>query len=226
MVKMALNESLIRFLESFRDIDDDIEEVEGKISDLILSYDYGTYLDWRHLEDQQPKHEDEWYEDDLNDLKQLQQQLKDLKNKKQKEYEDTISKLPKETTRKEFDGFDISKTDPPYVGNLLNNEKEKQYYLDNKGYTDIYIAEMTPQEYLELCGEYAWKRRFKNIQQIYDNLPSSSKEVIHEYAQRMKNGEKAPTPYIDIKDMGQEGRHRAFAAIEAGIDIIPVVLMV
>ena len=31
---------------------------------------------------------------------------------------------------------------------------------------------------------------------------------------------------IDIKDMGQEGRHRAFAAIEAGIDIIPVVLMV
>lgn len=84
---------------------------------------------------------------------------------------------------------------------------------------------MTPEQYLLLCGKYGWKNnRYTSIDDILKYTPN--KELIKQYAQMFKEGKRAPIPVLDIKHTGQEGRHRAFACIEAGITTIPVLIKI
>ena len=169
--------------------------------------------------------EEEFYEDDIMKVKDLQKEISNLKQKRENEYNQEIQELPPKTTKTNFECFDITKTDPPFDAYMLEGSPDRDYYMKKYGYKDVYIAEMTPDEYLLLCGKYGWKNRFTDVDTIY-NTSGTNKELVQEYAERMKNGEKAPMPVINVKNMGQEGRHRAFAAKFIGLKTIPVLIEV
>ena len=215
MMKDNLVETTIQLLsENFRDYTADIEELEDDLDRLLeLLNDAKLDEDWESVET---------YEKEIADI---EVSLQKLRNIQLDEYEEEIDKLPKETNKTNFEGFDISKTDPSAAEDYIPGNPNREYMLKKYKYLGSHIAEMTPDEYLLLCGKYGWKQQFNNVDEKYDNLSDQSKENIHKYAERMKNGEKAPMPYIDIKRQGQEGRHRAFAAKEAGIEKIPVLLI-
>lgn len=107
-----------------------------------------------------------------------------------------------------------------YLGN-----KDREYMMNKYGYTLAYIAEITPDEYLLLCGKYAWKNIYTDVKQITDMLSEKDWKDIHEIAELMKQGQKFGLPYVDILQQGQEGRHRALAAKEAGIKTIPCLII-
>lgn len=217
-----LVETLIRSLyEGFRDLDVQLEDVKSDLYDLIDSYDIN--YDWDDVLNYEPN--DNWYEDDIERLKELQNKLKELEDKQKEEYEKELKELPPPTNKTNFEGFDITKTDPSDKEDYLPNSKSRDYYMKKYGYTLAYITEITPEEYLLLCGKYGWKRQYNSVQDIEKELTRQGKLDIYEYAKRMKKGEKAPMPYIDIKKQGQEGRHRAFAAIQAGIKTIPCLIL-
>lgn len=122
--------------------------------------------------------------------------------------------LPKEATKSSYEGF------------LLDTNEYHQDYLENleyaksKGYNGAYIAEMSPDEYMDRCS----KEVFKNpIEDTYDGM--DRKEDTNEYAEMMKSGTKFDMPYIDTKSKNQEGRHRALAAKQIGIKTIPVLYL-
>ena len=105
---------------------------------------------------------------------------------------------------------------------MLEGSPDREYYMKKKGFTDVYIAEMTPEEYLLLCGKYGWKNTFTNIDDIIKYTPE--KNLIHKYADMFRQGYKAPMPVLNVKYLTQEGRHRALAAMEVGIKTIPVLI--
>jgi hypothetical protein len=77
---------------------------------------------------------------------------------------------------------------------------------------------MNPKEYIKYVGE--------NLGLTYQETIDSnavSIEKARKYAQDMLSGDKFPIPYIVRDSSSQEGRHRAIAAIEIGIDKIPVI---
>lgn len=224
MNKEELVEAYIKIEESFRDIDKDIEELENKLYDLISGVEvYNNIDDILEYEFS----EEEFYGEDILRGQELQKQIKELYSKRQEEYNKEVSNLPKETNKTEFEGFDITDTDPryPYI-DMIKGSKDRDYCLKKYGYDDVYIAEMTPEEYLLLCGKYGWKTTYTDVKSIYNDLSDRSKRLIHEYATMFKEGKKAPMPTLDIKRQGQEGRHRAFACIEAGIKTMPVLILV
>lgn len=222
MNKHELVEAYINLEEGFREYDIKIEELENELYDIIESVDMfqniGDVLTYEFSEEL-------FYPEDIKRGQELQQEIKDLYNKREQEYQNEIKDLPKETNKTEFEGFDITQTDPPINGYMIKGSKDRDYYMNKYGYNDVYIAEVTPEEYLLLCGKYGWKSNFTDIETIYNN-PATSKELIHEYAQMFREGKKAPMPSIDIRHHGQEGRHRAFACIEAGIKTMPVLIMI
>lgn len=212
-----------KLLEDFRVIDNEIYAVEDELYDLINSAD--MHVGFSEIYDYVC--DDElFYEEDIQKIKELQNRLKTLQAEREDEYNREIKDLPQRTNKTNFEGFDITKTDPSYEEYMLDGNPNREYYMKKHGFQDVYIAEMTPEEYLLLCGKYGWKNTYDNVVDIYDNLSQSSKELIGEYARRMKAGEKAPMPVLNVKHTGQEGRHRAFAAIEAGINTIPVLIEV
>lgn len=79
---------------------------------------------------------------------------------------------------------------------------------------------MTPDEYMDRCAKEIFKTP---IEDSYDGM--EEKEAVHKYAEMMKNGTKFDMPYMDVKNLQQEGRHRALAAKELGIDKIPVLYL-
>lgn len=208
--------------EAFRDYDDNIGEVEDELYDLITSVDsFNNISDILTYEFD----ENEFYEDDIKRGKALQQRLKMLYDLRKKEYDEEIKQLPPKTTKTNFEGFDITKTDPPYDEQMLEGSPDRDYLMKKNGFTNVYIAEMTPDDYLLLCGKYGWGKIFNSVEDIY-NSSGVDKNKVNEYVTKFKNGEKAPMPVLNVLKQGQEGRHRAFAAKLAGIETIPVLIEV
>ena len=208
--------------EAFRDYDDNIGEVEDELYDLITSVDsFNNISDILTYEFD----ENEFYEDDIKRGKALQQRLKMLYEKKKKEYDEEIKQLPPKTTKTNFEGFDITKTDPPYDEQMLEGSPDRDYLMKKNGFTNVYIAEMTPDDYLLLCGKYGWGKTFNSVEDIY-NSSGVDKNKVNEYVTKFKNGEKAPMPVLNVLKQGQEGRHRVFAAKLVGIETIPVLIEV
>ena len=208
--------------EAFRDYDDNIGEVEDELYDLITSVDsFNNISDILTYEFD----ENEFYEDDIKRGKALQQRLKMLYDLRKKEYDEEIKQLPPKTTKTNFEGFDITKTDPPYDEQMLEGSPDRDYLMKKNGFTNVYIAEMTPDDYLLLCGKYGWGKTFNSVEDIY-NSSGVDKNKVNEYVTKFKNGEKAPMPVLNVLKQGQEGRHRVFAAKLAGIETIPVLIEV
>ena len=84
------------------------------------------------------------------------------------------------------------------------------------------VVEMSPKEYLERCAAM-----FNDVDGAETNLTLQIVGLDHDnvkkYAKLMQDGVKFSTPWLDERGInGQEGRHRAAAAYEAGIEKIPV----
>lgn len=93
----------------------------------------------------------------------------------------------------------------------------RDYYRDWKG-KQVAVVEMEPDDYTKLMADTN-----RSL-----NPTDETKQKIKDYAKRFKDGERSPIPYL-VYDKegnltGQEGRHRALAAKEAGIDKMPVVI--
>lgn len=112
---------------------------------------------------------------------------------------------PASASSTEFEGFRASDTGTS---------------MDLKG---SYVTEMSPKEYLERCAAM-----FNDTDGRETNLTMQvrglSRESIDQIKDAIQSGEMMYTPWLDERGInGQEGRHRAAAAYELGIDKIPVV---
>ena len=153
--------------------------------------------------------------------------------------------LPKPTNKTNFKGFttdgagNSESSDESY---LLPNNPNRQYAI-NKGrrpnetatgsddedewwhYTDPYIAEITPQEYFDLCYKYIFHKTPPSLDEAL-KLPEIDENNVKEYAEAMQNGSKFLMPYLNFRTENQEGRHRALAAYLAGIETIPCEIII
>ena len=80
---------------------------------------------------------------------------------------------------------------------------------------------MSPDEYLK----QSWEATDGKLGGTYESWLASNKgtkETIESYAKAIREGDKFPLPYIDKARGSQDGRNRALAAKEAGLEEIPV----
>ena len=167
-----------------------------------------------------PDEEEHNYYDKLikieNEISDIYEQIQKLKDKEFENQGGNIYKgtLPRESTKDSYECF-----------NLDTNEYHQDYlenidYAKSKGYNGAFIAEMSPDEYMDRCS----KEIFKDpIEDVYDGM--EKKDNVNKYADMMKSGTKFDMPYIDTLNKNQEGRHRALAAKQLGIKSIPVLYL-
>lgn len=124
------------------------------------------------------------------------------------------NKLPNKAELKEYEGFKLDTRE--YHQDYFENPE----YARSKGYKEVYIAEMSPDEYMERCA----REIFSEVPSVMErHIPH--REDIQRYADMMGEGIKFDMPYLDVKNRAQEGRHRALAAKERGIRKIPVLYL-
>ena len=105
----------------------------------------------------------------------------------------------------------------PYYDDFLT-PKGADYMLKAKGLR-AKVVSMSPQEYIQRVADQVFHSNYER------QLISVERKNIVKYANQMKKGSKAPMPYLNLADEGQEGRHRAFAAMLAGAEEIPVLVV-
>lgn len=204
---------LCNLLESFRDYDDDLWELEKQLLELDDDIRFAERgQDWEYADELRASYDE------------LYKELETLRTKQQAEYQKEISELPQPTDKTNFKYFDITKTAPHGDEYYIPGHKDRDLALQRDFYQDSYIAEMTPEEYLLLCGKYAWEDRPTDTDVIYQRMPE--KENVEKYIEMFKDGQKAPMPVINVAKSTQEGRHRAFAAMKLGITEMPVLIIV
>lgn len=207
-----MEDVLCSLLESFRDYDDDIWELDQKLFEIQEEIDFAERgQDWEYLEELRAELED------------IQTKLDTLKTRREKEYQEEIKQLPPPTDKTNFEYFDITQTAPHGDEYYIPGHKDRDLALQREFYQDSYIAEMTPEQYLLYCGKYAWEDRPEDIDTIYKRMPD--KENVEKYIDMFKSGHKAPMPVLNMATSQQEGRHRAFAAMKLGITEMPVLII-
>ena len=112
----------------------------------------------------------------------------------------------KEISAKDYKGFSLE----PHTG-MIEDAFENG---------DTIIVEMSPKEYLQRISYDIFKA---SLQQT---LRGFSDKNVQKYARQMKQGVKFDLPWIDLKNNGQDGRHRALGAILNGYDNIPVAVRI
>lgn len=119
--------------------------------------------------------------------------------------------LPAKATKNDYPGFDIT----------WGTNGDVQEALDNG---TAFISEMSPLEYLQRSTyDLEDRATLESVMETANGINS-----VHDYADAMRRGEKFPIPsltYGERTERGQEGRTRALAAYEAGIDTIPVAII-
>lgn len=113
----------------------------------------------------------------------------------------------KDAKQDEYEGFTLDKTSNSFGDEYLENGKGR-------------IVEMSPREYLERCAYEIFHNGT-----MESTMGAVDEKTTDKYAEQMKNGVKFDLPYLNYKEMGQEGRHRAVAAYKAGIETIPVLII-
>lgn len=105
----------------------------------------------------------------------------------------------------------------PYYDDFLT-PKGADYMLRAKGLR-AKVVSMPPQEYIQRVADQVFHSNYER------QLISMERKNIAKYANQMKLGSKAPMPYLNLANEGQEGRHRAFAAMLVGAKEIPVLVV-
>lgn len=113
----------------------------------------------------------------------------------------------KDAKQEDYEGFTLDKTSNSFGDEYLENGKGR-------------IVEMSPREYLERCAYEIFHNGT-----MESTMGAVDEKTTDKYAEQMKKGVKFDLPYLNYKDMGQEGRHRAVAAYKAGIETIPVLII-
>lgn len=135
-----------------------------------------------------------------------------MQEAKQKAHDEQIKSVnfdkPAKASSDDYEGFTTKTTGTGY-----------DEYLNGKQ-SGGYIAEMSPAEYLKRCAYQV----FENAT-IESTLAAINEKNVDEYAKKMESGEKFDMPYLNLKKGEQEGRHRAAAAMKAGIEKIPVLVV-
>ena len=110
------------------------------------------------------------------------------------------------------DVFDAHKTDMPYYDQILRNP---EYAKDEKG-IDVKIKWMSPQEYLDIVT----REHGEDYKRFIDK--GSQKSLQEAY----NKGEKLYTLVLEYHNdkFNQEGRNRAYFAMQKGIEKIPVAI--
>lgn len=134
-------------------------------------------------------------------LKKMDDIKRENHNKQAAEHEYV---MPKKATQTEYEGFKTDDTGTSHGNGLLK-----------KGY----LAEMSPKEYLERCAFEIFDGAT-----IESTIHGTEAANVEKYTKMMRDGVKFDTPYLDYVGEGQEGRHRALAAYNLGIEKIPVVV--
>lgn len=155
----------------------------------------------------------------INLDKEITQVYDEIDRLKEKEFNNQggnlyKNKKPKEATRGSYEGFSLDTND--YHQDYLENPE----YAKMHHYNGVYISEMSPDEYMSRCSKEVFETP---IEDTHDGM--ENKDNVQEYAELMKNGTKFDMPFIDAKNKTQEGRHRAMAAKQLGINIIPVLYL-
>ena len=109
--------------------------------------------------------------------------------------------------------FTTATTDIPLYDNMLRNPS---YFIRNKGVKSIEVIFMSRDDY------------FFVLKQFGCGPDVMSRDIIENYAEKMKQGEKFPMPVLEIlseDDLNQEGRHRIEAAHKIGVREFPVLVV-
>jgi hypothetical protein len=111
------------------------------------------------------------------------------------------------------------KTNIPYYDMLLMGRYDElpSEYSD----IDAYVEHMTPQQYLSKCAEMQGTT-------YADQLSYIRQVTVDKLVGLMQSGVKLDMPYLNYANgnVSQEGRHRAKAAMDYGVDKIPVLIIV
>ena len=105
--------------------------------------------------------------------------------------------------------------------NAVGSKSLMEYYFaDGDGY-QAEVVLMSPKDYLDFL------KRVGNMNEVvYEDIRDDSDTA--KYTKNMANGDKFPMPALKFDQQGnydgQEGRHRAFAAINNHINLIPVAI--
>jgi len=120
--------------------------------------------------------------------------------------------------------FDASITGVPYYDAMLCKEKIVGKYKDDpKGYfrskgIEFGIQCITPEEYfIEVAKFHTTHPEFEKLKVM--------RSYVEDYKDRVLKCSPMPLPILDYKDRVQEGRHRAMAALELGIQKMPVLVI-
>jgi 8-oxo-dGTP pyrophosphatase MutT (NUDIX family) len=162
----------------------------------------------KELKAQSDKLFKEWSAAD-HELTEAGDRLRDIKKKAHDEQIKSVSfDKPVKASSDDYEGFTTKTTGTGY-DEYLNGKQ-------NGGY----VAEMSPAEYLQRCAYQV----FENAT-IESTLAAINEKNVDEYAKKMESGEKFDMPYLNLEKSEQEGRHRAAAAMKAGIEKIPVLVV-
>lgn len=112
--------------------------------------------------------------------------------------------------------FRTDTTNIPYYDGMLKN---KEYYESSKGVA-YEIKYMSPEDYLITIAKEIFNTNYKNA---IDYM--IEEDLIDEYVEAAKSGDKFPMVIIDYYRKTQEGRHRAYVAKLLNIKKIPVMVV-
>lgn len=121
---------------------------------------------------------------------------------------------PKKANQDSYKGFKSDDTGVSYYNDLMDSK-----IADKKG-LKTYIAEMSPKEYIQRCAYEIFEGGT-----MESTLGAVDRDNLAKYTKMMQDGAKFDMPYLNYADSGQEGRHRALAAYNNGIDTIPVLIV-
>lgn len=111
--------------------------------------------------------------------------------------------------------FDIRTTGQSYYDSMLNEEAPDPDYFKREKGRDGRIVMMSPDQYLRDSAQLHGVSLGRDLAMIDPDL-------VKQYAERARAGEKMPIPILDWVSGDQEGRHRAKVARELGLAEMPV----
>lgn len=151
-------------------------------------------------------------------LKERDVALRSMREIKDRAHAEQIANVsfdkPRKATKDSYEGFKTDDTGVPFYNDIMDKN-----YANSKG-LKTYIAEMSPKEYIQRCAYEIFEGGT-----MESTLGAVDTENLAKYTEAMSNGTKFNTPYLNYADGGQEGRHRALAAYNNGIETIPVLIV-